>query len=137
MGLDMYAFKHKGEQFKPNQKRDEADVIQIADWRKHNRLQGFMQELWEARTPEEVKQSDKGWNQFNCVPLYLSKEDLDMLEEQVRTRTLPETSGFFFGQDSYTWQGEQEDMKAYDLKFVANAKKYLNEGYEVFYECWW
>ena len=68
MGLDMYAFKHKGEQFKPNQKRDEADVIQIADWRKHNRLQGFMQELWEARTPEEVKQSDKGWNQFNFVP---------------------------------------------------------------------
>ena len=137
MGLDMYAFKHKGEQFKPNQKRDDADVIQIADWRKHNRLQGFRQELWEARTPEEVKQSDKGWNQFNCVPLYLSKEDLDMLEEQVRTRTLPETSGFFFGQDSYTWEGEQEDMKAYDLKFCKEAKEAISQGWKVFYECWW
>ena len=66
---------------------DAEHAEQIADWRKHNRLQGFMQELWEARTPEEVKQSDKGWNQFNCVPLYLSKEDLDMLEEQIKTRT--------------------------------------------------
>jgi hypothetical protein len=50
---------------------------------------------------------------------------------------LPETGGFFYGQDSYTWEGEQEDMKATDLKFVADAKKYLNEGFEVFYECWW
>ena len=137
MGLDMYAFKHKGEQFKPNQNREEADVIQIADWRKHNRLQGFMQELWEAKTPEKDKVHNNGWNQFNCVPLYLTKEDLDMLEEQVRTRTLPECGGFFFGQDSYTWEGEQEDMKATDLKFVADAKKYLNEGFQVFYECWW
>ena len=64
-------------------------------------------------------------------------EDLDKLEEAIRSRTLPETAGFFFGQDSYTWEGEQEDLKATDLKFVADAKKYLNEGYEVFYECWW
>ena len=88
----------------------------------------------QRQNPKSLK---KEWNEFNCVPLYLSRKDLDELEECIRSRTLPETSGFFFGQDSYTWEGEQDDMKATDLKFVADAKKYLNEGYEVFYECWW
>ena len=138
MGLDMYAFKHKGEQFKPNENREDrrTEIIDIANWRKHNRLQGFMQELWEAKTSEEDKLHNIGWNMFNCVPLYLSKEDLDMLEEQVRTRTLPETGGFFFGEDSYTC-GEQEDLKAYDLKFCKEAKEAISQGWKVFYECWW
>tara|TARA_R100001129_G_scaffold159095_1_gene123151 strand:- start:99 stop:515 length:417 start_codon:yes stop_codon:yes gene_type:complete len=138
MGLDMYAFKHKGEQFKPNENREDrrTEIVDIANWRKHNRLQGFMQELWEAKTSEEDKLHNIGWNMFNCVPLYLSKEDLDMLEEQVRTRTLPETGGFFFGEDSYTC-GEQEDLKAYDLKFCKEAKEAISQGWKVFYECWW
>ena len=72
-----------------------------------------------------------------CVSCADEMEDLDMLEEQVRTRTLPETSGFFFGQDSYTWEGEQEDMKAYDLKFCKEAKEAISQGWKVFYECWW
>ena len=139
MGLDMYAFRHKGERI--DQKTDrsklegtERQPILFADWRKHNRLQGFMQELYDEQNPDS---STKGWNDFNCVPLYLSRKDLDALEEAIRSRTLLETGGFFFGQDSYTWEGEQEDMKATDLKFVADAKKYLNEGFQVFYECWW
>jgi|TARA_Y100000015_G_C2374992_1_gene82063 hypothetical protein len=139
MGLDMYAFRHKGERIDKKTNRQELEgterePILFADWRKHNRLQGFMQEKYDEQNPESLK---KEWNEFNCVPLYLSRKDLDELEECIRSRTLPETSGFFFGNDSYTWEGEQDDMKATDLKFVADAKKYLNEGYEVFYECWW
>jgi len=60
-----------------------------------------------------------------------------MLQKQIETRTLPQTEGFFFGDDSYTWEGEQNDMKAYDLKFVKDAKDWLDKGYKVFYECWW
>ena len=136
MGLDMYAFRHKGERIDKETNRQELEgterePILFADWRKHNRLQGFMQEIYDKKSGYQDMQG------FNCVPLYLSREDLDKLEEAIRSRTLPETSGFFFGQDSYTWEGEQDDMKATDLKFVADAKKYLNEGYEVFYECWW
>jgi len=136
MGLDMYAFKHKGERIDHETDRDklegtEREPIQFADWRKHNRLQGFMQEIYDKQSGYHDMQG------FNCVPLYLSREDLDRLEEAIRSRTLPETAGFFVGQDSYTWEGEQEDLKATDLKFVADAKKYLNEGFEVFYECWW
>ena len=73
MGLDMYAFRHKGERI--DQKTDrsklegtERQPILFADWRKHNRLQGFMQELYDEQNPDS---STKGWNDFNCVPLYL------------------------------------------------------------------
>ena len=135
MGLDMYAFSHKGDMIQPQEKRDKLDgtprePIQFADWRKHNRLQGFMQELYDKKNGADA-------DNFNCVPLYLSKEELDMLQKQIETRTLPQTEGFFFGDDSYTWEGEQNDMKAYDLKFVKDAKDWLDKGYKVFYECWW
>ena len=135
MGLDMYAFRHKGDMIQPQEKRDKLDgtprePIQFADWRKHNRLQGFMQELYDKKNGADA-------DNFNCVPLYLSKEELDMLQKQIETRTLPQTEGFFFGDDSYTWEGEQNDMKAYDLKLVKDAKDWLDKGYKVFYECWW
>ena len=131
----MYAFRHKGDMIQPQEKRDKLDgtprePIQFADWRKHNRLQGFMQELYDKKNGADA-------DNFNCVPLYLSKEELDMLQKQIETRTLPQTEGFFFGDDSYTWEGEQNDMKAYDLKFVKDAKDWLDKGYPVCYECWW
>ena len=131
----MYALRHKGDMIQPQEKRDKLDgtprePIQFADWRKHNRLQGFMQELYDKKNGADA-------DNFNCVPLYLSKEELDMLQKQIETRTLPQTEGFFFGDDSYTWEGEQNDMKAYDLKFVKDAKDWLDKGYKVFYECWW
>jgi len=137
MGLDMYAYRHKGEMLTDEDRKKQDDLpkdrkpIQFADWRKHNRLQGFMQELWDRKT------GYTSLGDFNCTPLYLNKEELDMLEKQIETRTLPETSGFFFGQDSYTWEGEQKDMKAYDLKFCKEAKQWIEKGYKVFYECWW
>ena len=112
MGLDMYAFRHKGERIDRKTNRQELEgterePILFADWRKHNRLQGFMQEKYDEQNPESLK---KEWNEFNCVPLYLSRKDLDELEECIRSRTLPETSGFFFGQDSYTWVGRRHKM---------------------------
>ena len=136
MGLDMYAFRHKGERITSQTDREKLEgtnreIVMFSNWRKHNRLQGFMENIWNKKTGHHKM------GVFNCEPLYLDRSDLDKLEEAIRSRSLPKTGGFFFGQDSYTWEGEQEDMKAYDLKFVTNAKKYLNEGYEVFYECWW
>ena len=39
MGLDQYAYA------RPPRKRNSDDDVAIAEWRKHNRLQGWMQEL--------------------------------------------------------------------------------------------
>lgn len=136
MGLDMFAFRHKGEEIDQNTDRNKLtstprEPIMFSDWRKHNRLQGYFQELFDKRSGYHFM------GNFNCIPLYLSKEEIEMLQKQIETRTLPETKGFFFGQDSYTWEGEQQDMKAYDLKFCKEAKEWIDKGYKVFYECWW
>ena len=127
MGLDMWATKSK---------ETDEKIINIADWRKHNRLHGYMAQLWEDKgcpnsngdTPET----------FNCVPLELDKEDLEELKATILTRALPETQGFFFGHDSYDWsKDELKDADLYDLDFVKNALKALKDGYKVHYNSWW
>ena len=127
MGLDMWATKSK---------ETDEKIINIADWRKHNRLHGYMQQLWEDKgcpnsngdTPET----------FNCVPLELDKEDLEELKATILTRALPATQGFFFGHDSYDWsKDELKEADLYDLEFVKNGLKALKDGYKVHYNSWW
>jgi hypothetical protein len=61
---------------------------------------------------------------------------LNKLEEDIKKDSLPKTEGFFYGDDSYTWK-ERDEMKQYDLQFVANARKAIIEGYDIVYSCWW
>ena len=114
MGLDQIAVAKKGGEEKV-----------IADWRKHNRLQGWMESLYRSRGGTEI---------FNCQPVKLTIGDIESLETTVRTAALPKTEGFFFGYDSY------EDMNYYtnqDLEFITNAKEALADGWTVTYDCWW
>ena len=121
MGLDMYAFTTKE---KPatavDFKVDEVSALHT--WRKHPNLHGWMQDLYYAKggTAES----------FNCVPVQLTAEDLDRLETAVRTGTLPDTTGFFYGDSDGS---ETED----DLAFIANAREALAEGLTVYYNSWW
>ena len=72
-----------------------------------------------------------GLSPFNCVPVPLSHEDLDSLERAVKTNMLPETAGFFFGDDA------SEHYRAADLKFIQQAREALDAGLDVFYDSWW
>jgi hypothetical protein len=125
MGLDQYAIMRK-----PNAKPDEGE--KLAYWRKHNRLQGWMERLW----------SDKGGEgEFNCVELRLELEDIKALAMALKTKALPKTEGFFFGNDSFDANDNYQEYKEYyekdDLAFIRKARKALKEGYEVYYSCWW
>ena len=127
MGLDMWATKSK---------ETDEKIINIADWRKHNRLHGYMAQLWEDKGcpngNEDIPET------FNCVPLELDKEDLEELKATILTRALPETQGFFFGHDSYDWsKDELKEADLYDLEFVKNGLKALKDGYKVHYNSWW
>ena len=120
----------------------------LADWRKHNRLHGWMEELWEGKGrpnhEEHLDQSPMG--DFNCIPLELTAKDLDNLERDIEEKVMPETGGFFFGDDSYTW-GEDLDgnklpkgdyfYKVADLQFIEDARKALKAGKKVYYNSWW
>lgn len=128
MGLDMFVGKTK----LPIEKdvdfdfaKDQRDEIEeLFYWRKHPNLHGWMRDLYENKGG-----TDK---EFNCSKLKLTKEDLDMLEAEIKAKTLPPTSGFFFGE---SFNNDEERNK--DLKFVELAREAIDEGYNIFYDSSW
>ena len=128
MGLDMYAYvAHKaGQQEEYWQQDTDATGVfkprEIAYWRKHPNLHGWMRRLWESK-------GNSG--DFNGDELELTWQDLDELEQAVMHGQLPGTTGFFFGDDS------DEHYRESDLEFVRNARAELFLGLKVFYNSSW
>ena len=124
MGLDQYAF-HRRKGDLPTVRKE------IAYWRKHNRLEGWMERLYRAKNPGNEEQ-------FNCKEVYLNLEDLENLEKDINERNLPQTGGFFFGSDSYSDYEGEYGYKNSDLEFINNAKEALEKyGGEIIYTSWW
>lgn len=135
MGLDMYAFSR----MPMNQLSDEQkekimtdviehgeatnDPIEIAYWRKHNALHGWMERLYREKGGED---------EFNCIDLLLTSEDLDRLEKDIKESKLYPVEGFFFGGD---YDPATENSK--DIAFIRKAREELEEGNEVYYTSWW
>lgn len=131
MGLDMYAYKVTSpDEPSPIHLITEADykpfegsqVEEFFYWRKHPNLHGWMEKLY-------YKKGGRA-EDFNCVNLVLTADDIEQLEKDIQADKLPETAGFFFGEST------PED-KANDLEFVELAKKELESGNVVYYTSWW
>lgn len=122
MGLDQSAYVRK---------EGEKEGKEIAYWRKHNRLQGWMEDLWKRKNPTG--------KEFNCVNLILEDCDIDALELAIAKRDLPETRGFFFGNDSYGYEADGKPYADYDtdIKFIKDARDALACGHELYYRPWW
>jgi hypothetical protein len=135
MGLDQYAYVAARSNERSEFYESEGEFIngewvvpgkakprEIAYWRKHPNLHGWMQKLWEA----------KGGNgDFNGDELELTWEDIDNLEKAVKKRKLPTTGGFFFGNPSDDYYYD------HDLEFIKNARAELFLGLKVFYNSSW
>jgi len=106
---------------------EEGNELILAEWRKHNRLQGWMEKLFENKT-------GKPKNELNCQKLYLTKEDVEALASDINSQKLPKTNGFFYGNDSYE---RYEILQTNDEIFIERAKEALSEGLKVYYTCWW
>jgi len=117
MGLDMFAFSRS---------EDSDERNELAYWRKHNRLHGWMENLYREKG---------GTDEFNCVEVELTLEDLDRLENTINDEDLPETHGFFFGTDSY--EEYEEWYKETDVEFIKKARAAILNGEKVFYDSWW
>ena len=118
MGLDQYAYSEDSN----------GERTEIAYWRKHNRLQGWMENRYA---------DNGGMEEFNQVDLELTLEDLDMLESTMMNKLLPETVGFFYGNDSYKDYESEYGYKSDDEMFINKAREELNKGNKVIYYCWW
>ena len=105
----------------------EQEVCEF-DWRKHAKLQEFMENLWVNKY--------ENTEEFNCVNMPLDEEDILALQEAVKGEELPESQGgFFFGHQS---QDETTiEYKEQDLEFCAKALKWIKEGKTPYYSCWW
>lgn len=117
MGLDQYA----------GTVDEKGNEMVLAEWRKHNRLQGWMEDLFISKTK-------KPKDELNCQKIYLTKEDVDKLASDIQNKNLPQTSGFFYGNDSYE---RYETLQTNDEIFIERAKEALSEGLKVYYTCWW
>ena len=139
MGLDQTAIARKGEPRKVKSEYTYTDLdgtehkgveeylewddsIELATWRKHPNLQGWMQELYYEKGGE---------GEFNCVDVELTFEDLDALEATLDEEELPETVGFFFGSNADDHYAEA------DREFIVQARAAIKKGYKVFYSSWW
>lgn len=139
MGLDQYAYS------RPPRKRNSDDDVQLMEWRKHNRLQGWMQQLWEDKGCPNAQTEGDEMGDFNCVELQLTAQDIDNLEYSINNFELPEANGFFWGSDSYFWNDEDGKpfpeneyyYKEQDLNFISEARKMLDKGYRIYYTCWY
>jgi hypothetical protein len=136
MGLDQFSYRiKKGFITKPvdfstekyNEETEEHEVLceteEIHYWRKHPNLQGWMEELYYEKGGESPE--------FNCVNVQLTWEDLEKLEQDIKEGSLPETCGFFFGNNS------DEEYKEETLEFVENGLNSIKDGYDVYYSSWW
>ena len=94
---------------------------EVAYWRKHPDLHGWMQKLYEEKGGEDKS--------FNGDPVVLTLADLDRLEDDILGENLPETAGFFFG--------ESGGMSLKDLEFVLDARKVIQEGDTIYYDSSW
>ena len=121
MGLDQYAFKVKTTTTTNNkgEKVEKTEKTEIAYWRKHANLNGWMTDLYYEKGGED---------DFNCQELELDEDDLYRLESVYRD--LPTATGFFWGESN----AEDDDATG---AFIENALKAIQEGYTIIYYCWW
>lgn len=113
MGLDQQAYT----------KDKDGQCISIQDWRKHNALDGWMQNLWVAKG---------GTGDWNCAEVELTQKDLDCLKWRTEEDELPETVGFFYGGDSRGCPYRKQET----LDFIKEAGKLLSKGEKVYYSAW-
>lgn len=135
MGLDMYAYvAARDGQYRDHWAEGEyqdgewvsavSKPQEIAYWRKHPNLHGWMYNLW-------VSKGNKG--EFNGDELELTWEDIDQLEHDLNVGKVVaiEATGFFWGDPSDDYYYET------DVAFIKEARAQLFLGLRVFYNSSW
>lgn len=128
MGLDQYAYVAS----KANAEWNDSDKQDLAYWRKHPNLQGWMERLWVEKGCPNID-GESNDRSFNGVEVELTWEDIDRLEQDIESGAVAAlgTVGFFFGEASDYYYRER------DLEFCRNARAELFLKRRVFYNSSW
>ena len=111
-------------------------------WRKHARLQEFMSREHAKQNPKEKRNNSDlqhlGFNGDSKNPnVIITKDLLDRLEEAIKNNYHKyfASDGFFWGQQ---FQEESaKDYKDQDMQFLKAARKALEDGRIIKYNCSW
>ena len=124
MGLDQFAFKVKSRNLE-SQKQDvdfnvdDIEKEELCYWRKNYDLDNWMQQRYRSKGGND--------DMFNCCWMKLSKLDLTDLEVCLLK-----------GEIKYRdWPDELKDQLQRDFDFVDDAKRAIDNGYDVLYTNWW
>jgi len=132
MGLDQYAHvRNRKIDFDKVYSDDYKPQRDGFVWRKHSRLQTFMQNKFFENN------SNLGDVDFNCRDLEIDKKIIEALRQEVQ-------SGYYnsFCQGGFFWghQFQEETVKEYqkqDLEFCDWVLTELDKGNKVVYSCSW
>jgi len=125
MGLDMYAFAVPASAVKGEFDFDAEFKNELQYWRKHNALHSWMENLYRSKGGDAES--------FNCIPLMLTKEDLNALIEDAKGHKLQSATGFFWG-SQYDYNDEIANE---DIEFAHKALAEIDKGNAVYYDSWW
>lgn len=102
---------------------------ELCYWRKHPNLHGWMKNLFYDKGGE----SETG---FNNDIVFLMKEDVLKLKEDIENDKLPDTQGFFFG-ESYLDDEDREWRNTHDMECIDKMLKSLDSGDLIYYSSSW
>ena len=134
MGLDMYlnGRKHVGglwQREEPIRKEDDLPIdsieVSFGYWRKHRKLHGF------------IVNSFAG-GEDKCQQIGLGVDELRKIATALRTDNLPDTEGFFFG-DEVIDEEEKKQAEEYAQQ-IEQAIEWLGKGdwkRSVYYQASW
>ena len=151
MGLDQTAhLRNRKINWEKYYQDDEQEQQGVFVWRKHARLQTFMNKKFEEQNAEEIKkkeekEQDKEFNPFDMSHLgmnghdevYITEDVVKDLEEEVKSNYHNSFTpdGFFWGQ-----QFQEESVKEYksqDLKFLKFCEQAIKDKKTVVYTSSW
>lgn len=136
MGLDQYAYvaAQSGDYDAYFENNNVGKPRELAYWRKHPNLQGWMEQLWLKKGGTPDPNFDRSWgSSFNGIELELTWDDLNQLEQDINNGVVAslDIKGFFFG------NAKDDYYRNQDLQFIADAKAELIIGLKVFYNSSW
>lgn len=124
MGLDMWfeAFPANVTEEVLNSEEKPCEGQEVAYFRKHSDLHGWLTEKWLERHPEETD--------FNTSYMEITPELLSQMADYANQSEHEHHQGFFWGQ-SYDSDWERTKEVCEQIKDI------LDEGRKVFYYSWW
>lgn len=122
-------FNNKNKEYNEvsNKANDMVTEVKIGYWRKHADLNGYMGEIYEERGGED---------EFNCVDLFLTKEDCENILDMAKgilngTRSISKATGFFWGEST------KDDWETTVEVFQKALCEVNFDTHNVVYSCWY